>query len=351
MDDFKSIVDRLKIDPAAKQAEQEVIAKYGELFNPKNINNLTVDDFKSFLLFKNNRHWHGIFRYENLVTRDMAKLREAIRILVDESQPLEKRLNILFPPNKPNYIKGLGKAVATPILLVVYPDQYGVWNEPSQQGLMQLNLLPQFGRGASFSDKYIVINNVLNDLARQYSLSLWQVDNALGDLMNAGQPTTINQPTISLADLEEVIESEQVKEAAEAEFGLESHLEDFIIENWDNLELGKKYSLLDDDGDLISKQYPTDVGPIDILARSKDSKEWLVIELKKGRSGDQVVGQIQRYMGWVLRNQVKQGNGERVKGLIILKNTDRKLEYALEVTRDIELMTYAVNFTLNKPKK
>lgn len=345
MDEFKSIADRLKTDLAAKQVEQEVIARYGEIFNPKSINNLTADDFKSFLLFKNNRHWSGIFRYENLITSDMVRLREAIKILVDESQPLEKRLNVLFPPNKPNYIKGMGKAVTTPILLVVRPDKYGVWNEPSQQGLKRLNLLPNFSKGTSFADKYMAINKVLNELARNYDLSLWQVDGVLGELMNAGPSIIRPTPT------EEVIEAEQAKEAAEAEFGLESHLEDFIIENWDNLELGKKYSLLDDDGDMISKQYRTDAGPIDILARSKDSKEWLVIELKKGRSGDQVVGQIQRYMGWVLRNHVKQGNGECVKGLIILKNTDRKLEYALEVTRDIELMTYAVNFSLKKPKK
>jgi len=345
MDEFKSIADRLKADPTAKQAEQEVIARYGELFNPNNINNLTAEDFKSFLLFKNNRHWSGIFRTENLVTIDMAKLREAIKILLDESQPLEKRLDVLFPPNRPNYIKGMGKAIATPILLMAYPDKYGVWNEPSQQGLKQLNLLPQFSRGASFAEKYMKINKALNDLASQYNLSLWQVDGVLGDLTNAG-PSIINH-----AITEEAIEAEQMKEAAEAEFGLESHLEDFIIENWDNLELGKKYALLDNDGDMISKQYPTDVGPIDILARSKDSKEWLVIELKKGRSGDQVVGQLQRYMGWVLRNCVRRGDGESVKGLIILKNTDRKLEYALEVTQGIELMTYTVNFSLNKSKK
>ena len=116
MDEFRSIADRLVADPIAKRAEQEVIARYGELFNPKNINNLTADDFKSFLLFKNNRHWSGIFRYENLVTGDMARLREAIGILVDESQKLEKRLNALFPPNKPNYIKGMGKAVIFPAI-------------------------------------------------------------------------------------------------------------------------------------------------------------------------------------------------------------------------------------------
>jgi hypothetical protein len=124
----------------------------------------------------------------------MARLREAIRILVDENQKLEKRLNVLFPPNKPNYIKGMGKAVATPILLVVYPGKYGVWNKPSQQGLERLNLLLHFSGGASFADKYMMINKVLNDLARQYNLSLWQVDGVLGVLMNAGPAISIFAP-------------------------------------------------------------------------------------------------------------------------------------------------------------
>jgi hypothetical protein len=91
MDEFKSIADRLKSDPLAKQAEQEVITEYGELFNPKNIDNLTAEEFKSFLRIKKNRHWSNIFRHGNRVTSDMARLREAIRILVDESQPLENR--------------------------------------------------------------------------------------------------------------------------------------------------------------------------------------------------------------------------------------------------------------------
>lgn len=176
MNEFQATADRLKTDLTAKQVEQEVIAKYGELFHPKNIDNLTAEDFKSFLLFKNNRHWVGIFRTSSLIISDMPKLRAAMKILLDESQPLERRLDKLFPPKGPNYIKGMGKAIATPILLVVYPDKYGVWNERSQQGLEQLNLLPSFSRGASFAEKYIKINEVLNALARQYNLSLWQVD-------------------------------------------------------------------------------------------------------------------------------------------------------------------------------
>ena len=50
---------------------------------------------------------------------------------------------------------------------------------------------------------------------------------------------------------------------------------------------------------LIGQQYPRDTGPIGILAISKDGKELLIVELKKGRASD-VVGQIQRYMGYVL---------------------------------------------------
>jgi len=184
MNEFKSIADELRANPTAKQEEQEVIARYGDLFHPQNIDDLTSEDFKSFLLFKNNCHWKGINRTGNRVTSDMVRLREALKILLDESQPVEKRLDVLFPPNKPGYIKGMGKAIATPILLVVYPEKYGVWNELSQQGLKRLNRSPQFGRGASFADKYTKINMVLNDLARQYDLSLWQVDSAFWHIMN-----------------------------------------------------------------------------------------------------------------------------------------------------------------------
>ena len=37
---------------------------------------------------------------------------------------------------------------------------------------------------------------------------------------------------------------------------------------------------------------------MDVLAISKDKSELLVVELKKGRASDVVVGQIQRYMGF-----------------------------------------------------
>src|SRR5690606_27662679 len=69
-------------------------------------------------------------------------------------------------------------------------------------------------------------------------------------------------------------------------FALEKHLEDFLIQNWKQTELGKRYDIYEEDGEPVGQQYLTDTGYIDILAISKDRKELLVVELKKGRVSD-----------------------------------------------------------------
>ena len=78
---------------------------------------------------------------------------------------------------------------------------------------------------------------------------------------------------------------------------------------------------------MIGQQYRSDTGPIDILAVSKDNKEILVVELKKGRASDAVIGQIQRYMGFV--NEELLEDGQSVKGIIIALEDDLKLKRAL----------------------
>jgi hypothetical protein len=52
-------------------------------------------------------------------------------------------------------------------------------------------------------------------------------------------------------------------------FYMEKQLEDFIISNWNETELGKKYDLIYEEGTLISQQFRTDIGIIDILAKDK----------------------------------------------------------------------------------
>ena len=135
-------------------------------------------------------------------------------------------------------------------------------------------------------------------------------------------------------------------EASEVEFAMETHLEDFLVKNWEHTELGRKYELIEEGGDLVSQQYRTDVGVIDLLVRDKETKQYVVIELKKGHTSDATVGQVARYMGWVRRERA---NGHDVKGIIIARSNDPKIQYALQEMRNVELFVYKVNFVLEKP--
>jgi restriction system protein len=126
-------------------------------------------------------------------------------------------------------------------------------------------------------------------------------------------------------------------------FELEKHLEDFIVTNFDTIFMGKIEIYKDDDVD--GRQYSTDIGNIDILAVEPGSGGFVVIELKRGKPSDQVVGQILRYMGWVKKHLCK--GDQSPKGLVICRDEDPKLSYALMMTRDIEIKYYKVDFTLS----
>lgn len=127
-------------------------------------------------------------------------------------------------------------------------------------------------------------------------------------------------------------------------FYMEKQLEDFIIYNWNKTELGKKYDLIIEDGELISQQFRTDIGPIDILAIDKNTKHYVVIELKKNQTSDDTIGQLTRYMGWIKEKK----NDDGVKGVIIAGEYDQRLDYALQMVPNIEVFLYEVDFKLRE---
>ena len=131
-----------------------------------------------------------------------------------------------------------------------------------------------------------------------------------------------------------------------AAFALEKHLEDFLVQNWAQTDLGKEYDIFSEDGELVGQQYPTDTGPMDILAIKKDKSELLVVELKKGRASDVVVGQVLRYMGFVMQDLAEAG--QTVRGVIIALDDDKRIRRALAVTPTIDFYRYQVSFKLLK---
>ena len=161
-----------------------------------------------------------------------------------------------------------------------------------------------------------------------------ELANDLGDMMN------------KYMECLDIIVSDESSDLSKGLFYMESQLEDFIIQNWDESEFGKKYSLIVEDGELRSQQYRTDVGPIDILAKDKSTGEYVVIELKRNQTGDETIGQIARYMQWVEENFKS-----KVKGIIVCGKWDKKLDYARKRMGDVEVFRYEVNFRLKEYKK
>jgi len=70
-------------------------------------------------------------------------------LLLDENIPISERFT-----QSVNMVRFFGKAIATGILTIVYPNQYGVWNNTAEAELRKLGTWPVFERGESIGNKY-----------------------------------------------------------------------------------------------------------------------------------------------------------------------------------------------------
>lgn len=136
---------------------------------------------------------------------------------------------------------------------------------------------------------------------------------------------------------------ENETEFSAASFALEHQLRDFIAQNINMIDVdGKRLNLYVDPTGRDGIEFPTPVGPIDLLAVD-DVGAFYVFELKRGRSPDHAIGQLARYMGWV---QHTIGKNRDIYGIIVAKEIGEKLRYAVSVMRNVTLFEYEVEFHL-----
>ena len=158
---------------------------------------------------------------------------------------------------------------------------------------------------------------------------------------------------VSINDLQDIIptnkrskhyDAKEKIDEGKSSFLFEKHLEDFLVTNWDRTPLADNYKIYEKNGEVIGKQFRTDTGPIDILGQHKFSSDFLVVELKRDRASDAVIGQTLRYMGWVKEHLCEAS--QSVTGCIIAQQKDANLDYALRQVNTIQFMRFEVDFRL-----
>ena len=147
--------------------------------------------------------------------------------------------------------------------------------------------------------------------------------------------------------IEQIVTSRDIE--SQAEFALETHLEEFIYENWGKINWGSKLNLYKTD-EQDGRQFPATASwSIDFLAIDKSTNDLVVIELKKGKTSDATVGQILRYISWIKENVANKD--QNVRGIIIAKKIDDALKYAIRDLDYIEIKTYNIDFQLSSFKE
>ncbi|MGO9243621.1 MAG: endonuclease NucS domain-containing protein [Verrucomicrobiia bacterium] len=152
-----------------------------------------------------------------------------------------------------------------------------------------------------------------------------------------GREHTLVERIARVADLE-----------SESQFALESHLEEFIDQNWSNIDFGSKLKLYSAD-DQNGRQFPAGPWSIDFLCVDEVTNDLVVVELKRGKTSDSTVGQVLRYISWVREHIAK--HSQKVRGIIIAKEVDDALHYAVKDIPDLSVLTYKVDFRLAPTKK
>ncbi len=113
---------------------------------------------------------------------------------------------------------------------------------------------------------------------------------------------------------------------------LESAIEEHLVENWARSPFAQRGVAFHD------RQVPIPTGIVDVLGWQPSERMWWVVELKRGRAADHVVGQLLRYTGWLRREYCRPR--EDVRGVILAREATHKLDYALSEVPHAELWTF-----------
>ncbi len=122
---------------------------------------------------------------------------------------------------------------------------------------------------------------------------------------------------------------------------IEQYLEDILVARWQSLGWAA-------DLQYLGRQVPCGtLGRIDILAKSRATGDFVVIELKRDQTDDEVIGQLSRYMGWVVEHRAAQA-GVSVRGIVVVHELTPRLRAAALAHSNLEIYKYEVTVALSQ---
>lgn len=145
-----------------------VILRYQPLFSEPS--RLSDEDLLNFLEYEHNKHWWGLASSGDLLIRRAPAVRSHLDALIDHDKPIAERIDDL------GELPGFTPSVYTPMLLMVDPDQYGVWNTISESAMRRLGLWPDVAQSVSIGSTYAAVNEMLGVCAAEVGTDLWVLD-------------------------------------------------------------------------------------------------------------------------------------------------------------------------------
>ena len=288
--------------------------------------NLTAERLDE--LFRNMRWFSANRNLTNLLyrTNGLEKFNSQLRTLIHGAQSFPERVDSFFK------LQSIGIQTMSQFLVAADTRQYPSVTSQTKEALgvsseQDENALADALEMFKVSNKDVLLDRTL-DYLRDYVIF-----QTIKNLLGLEKYNLVNNLLWFAAIQDEAAGPEEVIKSY-GSISMENDLRDFLAE---------RLSLVENGLTLIGKEYDTrEAGRIDLLCH--DTKHYhVVIELKKGRVGHEVVGQTLKYIGWVQKNLNK-----KARGIIIVNEPDDKLSYAaLPISDLVKVKYYKVNFQIS----
>jgi hypothetical protein len=160
--------------------KKKVLKDYPKTFFTKNI---TGEKYLEFLNGNNNKHWNNISRPGGNTKKDLPKLQNALKIILDETKPLSERIKKVRDKKSKDWVSNFKYATYTPILLVASNMKHAVINKPVLEAIDMLGFFPlkKFKKLEEW-ESIPRMQEIVVEVAKRYGFDLWQIDWVWWDL-------------------------------------------------------------------------------------------------------------------------------------------------------------------------